>query len=397
MIQTHTGCKEHEVDNSIKLFRVAGIDIKMHVTFPLILIWGALQFGFLRGQGLTGAFFGVVVTLLLFAIVVLHELGHSFAARYYGVGVRQIVLLPLGGVAQLDRIPENAWQEFVIAIAGPAVNFVLAALLFPLLGAFNASPGSLLAALQNLDVGTGSALLAYVYVANLFLAIFNLIPAFPLDGGRVLRALLASRLPYPQATRVAVSIGQGLAFLLGLWGFLGGGFFLILTAAFIYFGAAQEGSLVQVRSVLRDVRVQQAFSRQVQVLDAGDPIQRAVDLTLQSFQADFPVLQQGQLVGLLTSADLLSAVSRPGNAATVRDVMRTNIRTTTPNEDLFAVQQKLAESGMDAMPDVEDGQLIGVLTSRDLNEVYRLLSVNPQLLQARGGATNAAGPTRPRL
>ncbi len=383
------------MDNSIKLFRVAGIDIKMHITFPLILVWGALQFGLLRGQGLTGAFFGVVVTLLLFAIVVLHELGHSFAARYFGVQTRQIVLLPLGGVAQLEQIPEKAWQEFVIAIAGPAVNFVLAVLLFPLLGTFNANPGSLIAALQNLDVGSPAALLAYLYVTNLSLAIFNLIPAFPLDGGRVLRALLASRLPYPTATRIAVSIGQTLAFLLGLWGFLGGGFVLILIAAFIYFGASQEGSLVQVRSVLRDVRVGQAFSRQVQVLAANDPIRRAVDLTLQSFQSDFPVLDQGRLVGLLTSADLLTAISRRGDALPVREVMRTNIRTTTPNEDLFTVQQKLAESGLDALPVLEQEQLIGVLTSRDLNEVYRLLSVNPQLLQARGGATNAATPSRP--
>jgi len=395
MVQSHNGCKECAVDNSIKLFRIAGIDIKMHITFPLILIWGALQFGVLRGQGLTGAFFGVVVTLLLFVIVVLHELGHSFAARRFGVRTRQIVLLPLGGVAQLERIPENAWQEFVIAIAGPAVNFVLAALLFPFLGAFNANPGSLLAALQNLDTGSGSALLAYLYVTNLFLAIFNLIPAFPLDGGRILRALLASRLPYPQATRIAVAIGQTLAFLLGLGGFLGGGFFLIITAAFIYFGASQEGSLVQVRSVLRNVRVQQAFSRQVQVLDANDPIQRAVDLTLQSFQADFPVLEQGRLVGLLTSTDLLTAVSRRGDALPVRDIMRTNIGSTTPDADLFTVQQKLAESGMDALPVLENNQLIGVLTSRDLNEVYRLLSVNPQLLQGRGSTVNVASPTRP--
>lgn len=383
------------MDNSIKLFRIAGIDIKMHVTFPLILVWGALQFGLLRGQGLRGAVFGVVATLLLFVIVVLHELGHSFAARHYGVQVRQIVLLPLGGVAQLEQIPEKAWQEFVIAIAGPLVNFVLAALLFPLLGAFNASPGGLFAALQNLRTGSGAALLAYLYVTNLFLGIFNLIPAFPLDGGRVLRALLATRLPYPTATRIAVSIGQTLAFLLGLWAFLGGGFFLILTAAFIYFGASQEGSLVQVRSVLRDVRVQQAFSRQVQVLDAGDPLQRAVDLTLQSFQADFPVLERGQLVGLLTGGDLLAAVSRRQNGVAVRDVMRTHIGSTSPDEDLFTVQQKLAQAHVDALPVVENGQLVGVLTSRDLNEVYRLLSVNPQIVSRGSSAAGVADPTRP--
>ncbi len=373
---------------SIYLFKLAGIDLRMHITFPLILLWGALRFGLLTGQGLTGGVFGVVVTLLLFAIVVLHELGHALTARRFGVPTRQIVLLPIGGVAQLERIPSNPVQELLIALAGPAVNFVLAGLLFVLGRAFNIGLSDLWSGVAALTQGTGAplfgtVLFGYVFVTNLFIAIFNLIPAFPLDGGRVLRALLATAMPYTRATQIAAIIGQGLALLLGLWGFLGGGFFIILVAIFIYMGAGAEVQLVQARSTLRDVRVGQAFSRQVHVLSPNDPLQRAVDLTLGSFQADFPVVQDGRLVGLLTGADLLKALSGQSGGALVGSVMRSDFGIASPTDDLFETQQKFAEQQIDALPVVDGGRFVGLLTSRDLNEVYRLMSVNPDLLRAR--------------
>ena len=256
--------------NAFKLFAVKGIDIKVHITFPLILIWAAIQFGVLAGAGWTGALFGVIVVTLLFVIVTLHELGHSFAALRYNVPVQDIILLPIGGVAQLKRIPENPIQEFVIAVAGPAVNFVLAILLALImipLGISFENPATLL---NNLDSITLTNVFNFVFIYNLFLALFNLIPAFPLDGGRIFRALLALRLPYPRATSIAVSVGRTFAFLLGLYGFLGGGFFLIILAIFIYIGAGQEGTMVQVRSILRGVRVSDAYSRQVRTLTSGD-------------------------------------------------------------------------------------------------------------------------------
>ncbi|MCA9986039.1 MAG: M50 family metallopeptidase, partial [Anaerolineales bacterium] len=161
---------------SLPLFTVRGISIRMHITFPLILIWGAIQFGFLAGEGLTGAVFGVIVTLLLFAIVVLHELGHSFAALYYGVPVTQIVLMPLGGVAQLGRIPEKPVQEFVIAIAGPMVNFVLAGLMFLLSLIISLTTSLDTASLLTVDLSF-AAIFNYIFVSNLFLGVFNLLPA----------------------------------------------------------------------------------------------------------------------------------------------------------------------------------------------------------------------------
>ena len=220
---------------SIKLFSVRGIYIRMHVTFPLILIWSALQFGLISRGGWEGAIFGIVATLLLFVLVVLHELGHSIAAQYYGIEVKQIVLLPIGGVAQLTRMPEKPIQEFVIAIAGPLVNFGLAIVLAltALATGLELGIGDMLFTFSQLAGANMQSVFAYVFISNLFLGLFNLIPAFPMDGGRVFRALLATRVDYARATSIAVTIGQGIAWLMALWGLLGGGFFIIIIAVFI--------------------------------------------------------------------------------------------------------------------------------------------------------------------
>jgi Zn-dependent protease/CBS domain-containing protein len=370
--------------NSIRLFRVKGIDIRVHITFPLILIWAAIQFGWLNGLGFDGAVFGIVVTLLLFSIVVLHELGHSIAALNYGVPVKQIVLLPIGGVAQLARIPEKPIQEFVIAIAGPLVNMVLAvilAVIAPLAG-FNLTMGNLSSNFEALARASMSSVFAYIFISNLFLAVFNLLPAFPMDGGRVLRAILASRMSYPRATAIAVTIGQGLAWLLGLYGFLGGGFFLVLIAIFIFVGASQEGQLVQLRSVLQGLNVEQAYSRHAQTLDPEDTLKDVVDLTLNSFQADFPICDGTNLVGIITHSRLVQALNAYPPDTPVRQVMVEDIPSVEPGEGLFEVQKRFAELGVDALPVVDQGSFVGVITSKDINEVFQLLSKKPDMLSA---------------
>jgi stage IV sporulation protein FB len=370
------------MEGSFPLFSVRGIVIRMHITFPLILIWGAIQFGWLGGGGLSGAIFGVIVFLLLFAIVVLHELGHSFAAQYYGVPVKQIVLLPIGGVAQLSRIPEAPSQEFVIAIAGPAVNFALALVMLALgfvtgQGLGWISPAELVRNMGQLNFG---AIANYVFISNLFLGIFNLIPAFPMDGGRVLRALLASQMSYVRATRIAVAVGQSLAMLFGLWGFLGGGFFMILIAIFIYLGAGQEGQLVEVRHVLSGLTVAQAYSHEARTLNPLATLRDAVGLTLSSFQADFPVIEDGRLVGLLTHTRLLEALNEHGPDAPVSEVMQTDIKPAELHEGMFAVQQRMMEGNLDALPVAQDGRFLGLITGRDISELYRLISNQPDLL-----------------
>jgi Zn-dependent protease/CBS domain-containing protein len=368
--------------SSIPLFSVAGITIRMHITFPLILIWGALQFGVFSGGGWAGAIFGLIVTILLFAIVVLHELGHSVAALHYGVPVKQIVLLPIGGVAELGRIPEKPIQEFVIAIAGPLVNFALAVILAPLGLVFGQEvvlwPSSDL--FDNLGQLSLSAIFNYVFVSNLFLGIFNLLPAFPMDGGRVLRALLATQLSYERATAIAASIGQSLAWILGLYGFLNGSFFTILIAVFIFSGAAAERQLVQARSVLGDLTVEQAYSRQVHKLSPQSLLRDAIKLTFDSFQADFPVCQGEQLVGLVTYTRLLEALDQHGPDIPVSEVMLTDVMPVSPGDNLFAVQQRLAESNLEALPVVAAEKFLGLITNRDISEVYRIASTQPGLM-----------------
>ncbi|MBE7468386.1 MAG: site-2 protease family protein [Anaerolineales bacterium] len=368
--------------SSIPLFSVQGITIRMHITFPLILIWGALQFGVFTGGGWSGAIFGLIVTFLLFAIVVLHELGHSLAALRYGVPVKQIVLLPIGGVAELGRMPEKPIQEFVIAIAGPLVNFALAIILAPLglaLGqGFGGWPPADL--FDNLGQLSFNAIFNYVFVSNLFLGIFNLLPAFPMDGGRVLRALLATQVSYQRATSIAVTIGQTLAWMLGLYGFLNGNFFTILIAVFIFSGAEAERQLVQTRSVLGDLMVEQAYSRRVQTLTPQSSLRDAVKLTFDSFQADFPVCEGEQLVGLLTYTRLLEALDQHGPNVPVGKVMLTHVSPVAPDDNLFAAQQRLAESNLEALPVVADGRFLGLLTNRDIGEVYRIASTQPDLI-----------------
>jgi Zn-dependent protease len=368
---------------AFKLFTISGIAIRMHITFPLILIWAAIQFGYLAGTGWVGAWFGVIVVTLLFVIVTLHELGHSYAALFYGVPVKQIVLLPIGGVAQLKEIPENPVKEFVIAIAGPAVNFALAVMLGLIAWAFNIAILNPIEVLEGLERITFTQIFTYVFIYNIFLAVFNLLPAFPMDGGRVLRALLATRLEYSRATAISASVGRGMAWLLGLWGFLGGGFFLIIIAFFIYIGASQEEAQVKNRSLLRGLTVRDAYSRQARALPVDSTLGDAIQLTLTSLQASFPICDEGQLVGMLTYPKLVEALNGKTPATPVSEVMIRDVEAVTPDDDLFEVQVKLQGSQLDTLPVMVDGRFLGIITNRDINEIYRLLSIDPDIIAMR--------------
>ncbi len=360
---------------SIKLFRVQGIDVKVHLTFVLILVWAGYGWASAGGSGLAGAIFGVVAIILLFGCITLHELGHSFQALAYGVRVRQILLLPIGGVADMEEIPDKPGQELRIALAGPLVSFALAAVFFGLAALLGGGVG-----VEPVDLAVpGRAglhgMLAYLSTANLFLGLFNLIPAFPMDGGRILRAALALRLDYRRATAIAVAIGQGLAMVLGLLGFVSGSFFTVLIAIFIWIGAGQEGGLVEVRDTLRDVRVGGAMTRRPEVLLAGDTLERAVDLTLSTAQADFPVLDEARrtVVGLLTRDDLIKGLRHHGAGTPVRQVMRETFPSTTPDAPLFEAQRQMLGAGVHALPVLgRDGSLVGLLTLVDVNEAFSL-------------------------
>ena len=361
---------------SIRMFSVRGIAVKMHLTFPLILIWAGFQFGLIYPQHLRGALFGVFVTLLLFGIVLLHEFGHSFVAMHFGVRIREIVLLPIGGVAQMSRMPDKPSEELAIAAAGPAVNLVLGAIL-GLMAMALAIPLDMrglirsLAGLGGLSIGSAYT---YLFVTNLFIAAFNLVPAFPMDGGRVLRGLLAIFISYERATTVAVLIGQGMAFLMGLAGFLQGNLFLILIAVFVFFGASQEGRAAEVRRVLGGVTVGQVYTRQAHTLAPGDSLYRAVELTLNTFQSDFPVCEGDRYLGMVTHRDLVDHLETWGGETAAGEVMHKELPVLRPVDGIFEAQMKLSGAQQDSLPVVEAGRFLGLLTVQDVNRAYQLLA-----------------------
>ncbi len=366
---------------SIRLLRIKGIDVKVHLTFVLILVWAAYRWSASTGEGLRGALFGVVATLLLFAAVTLHELGHSFQARKFGVVVRDITLMPMGGLARLDEIPRQPGQELRIALAGPLVNFAIAGALIVAGFLLHTSAVVTIPQLvESLGQANWRGMLSYLTMANLLLGIFNLIPAFPMDGGRALRALLAMRLDYSRATAIAARVGQGLALLLGLWGLLSGGWTLVLIAVFVWLGAGQESRQAATDDALSGVQVGQAMIRQPQALRVTDSLHRAIELTLSTAQADFPVVHvDGRVVGLLTQHDLLKGLEEDGAAAPVMEVMRRKFPQAAPSDPLADALRRMSAGRVRAMPVVEpDGRLVGLLTADDVNEAYRLLAAGSQ-------------------
>src|SRR6267142_95338 len=244
---------------SIKLARIAGIELKIHITFLIFLAWIALTY--YRAGGGAFAIHGTIFVVLLFLCVVLHELGHALTARSFGIRTPDITLLPIGGIARLERIPEEPKQELLIAIAGPLVNVAIAAVLIFFLNAQGTFSD-----LEDLNTPR-VAMLAKLASVNIFLVVFNLIPAFPMDGGRILRALLAMKMNYARATQIAATIGQGLAFCFGFIGLFGNPM-LLFIALFVYLGAAQEAALAQLKDVSASLPVAEAMVTDIRALPA---------------------------------------------------------------------------------------------------------------------------------
>jgi Zn-dependent protease len=301
---------------SLRIARIGGTDLKIHVTFLLLLAW--IGFAHFRVGGWPAAWQGVLFILLLFACVVLHEFGHVVAARRYGIQTPDITLLPIGGVARLQRMPDKPAQELVVALAGPAVNVVIAAILFVLLGHLTDPADA--AHLEDPRIGMLSRL-AWV---NVSLVVFNLIPAFPMDGGRVLRALLAMHLKYARATQIAATVGQALAFLFGFLGLLYNPL-LIFIAIFLYMGAAAEASYAHIKEITSGLPVTEAMSADFITLPPEAPLEYAVDVLRRTRQSEFPVVgSAGNIVGILTRENLIRGLHSAGPQAQVASVMHAN-------------------------------------------------------------------------
>jgi Zn-dependent protease/CBS domain-containing protein len=346
---------------SIKLGKIAGIEVFLHLTTVVLFAWIALG-QYLGSGSLQAALGGVAFVGTLFGIIVLHELGHALAARRYGIATRDITLLPMGGVARLERMPEDPKQELVVALAGPAVNVVLALLLLALL-----APHAVVSSLLDLRL-MGGDFLARLLQINVGLALFNLIPAFPMDGGRVLRALLAMRTDYVRATGIAAGVGQALALVFGFVGLLWNPF-LIFIALFVWMGAAGEASMVQLRGALGGIPLGRAMMTDFRTLAPQDTLARATDHVLSGFQHDFPVVDgDGRIVGVLTRADLISALSQRGRDALVSEAMRREFMTADSHEMAEQVFAKLQECDCRTLPVTHRGRLIGLINAENVGE-----------------------------
>lgn len=353
---------------SLPIFRIAGIQLRIHITFLLLILW--LAFGYYNEGGSAAAAARIIFILLLFACVVLHEFGHALTAKIFGINTPDITLLPIGGVARLERMPEEPKQELAIAIAGPAVNVVIALCLFLVIGARG---------LLQQETVQGGDLIAQLLTINVMLVLFNLLPAFPMDGGRVLRALLATRLSYARATQIAASIGQGCAFVFGFLGLLWNPF-LIFIAFFVYIGASQEAALAQMKDVSRRFPVSSAMVREFRSLPVTATLQEAVDALLATSQHDFPVVdQEGSVAGILTRHDLIASLRKDDPTIRVGDVMRRDIPTVTTGtrfEDAFRIMQ---ECNCPAVPVLDSmKRLVGLLTPENVSELMMVQSALPR-------------------
>jgi Zn-dependent protease/predicted transcriptional regulator len=365
---------------SWRIGRIAGIDVYIHFTFLLLLGW-LVAMHYLAHGDLAEALGGLVFILTLFGIVVLHELGHALAARRYGIRTRDITLLPIGGVARLERMPDDPRQELVVAFAGPAVNVVMAAGLY-----LGLALGRGLAPVGDV-IQVGGSFVDQLFWVNVSLAVFNLLPAFPMDGGRVLRALLAMRLDYVRATHVAARIGQGMALVFGFLGLFGNPL-LIFIALFVWLAAAQEASLVQMRSALDGIPVLRAMITDFRTLRPDDPLARAVEYLLAGYRQDFPVVEDGQLVGVLQRDDLSAALGKHGLEAPVRDVMHREFVTTDPREMLQTALARLQDCGCRTLPVVQGGRVLGLVTADSLADVLMIQEA------LRGTGRWGRGPSR---
>ena len=355
---------------SYTIGRVAGTEIKVHLTFLLLLAY--LAFGAYQEGGREGAVLATVMLVALFACVLFHEFGHIFMARRFGVRTPDVILLPIGGVARLERIPSEPRQEFLIAIAGPLVTLAIALLLYGVLS-LDGSPPSLLI---REDDGT---IPGFLFRANVWLLAFNLIPAFPMDGGRVLRAVLASRLGMVRGTRLAANLGQALATVGGLYGLVSQQPLLALVAFFVVLGAGAEASAVETRAAGEGLNVAQMMVTHFRTIPVHATLAQAVELLLATEQREFPVVDNlGRTEGILTRDNLIKGLSQRGPNSTVAEAMTAGAPVVSPTLGFDQALDRLRSSGLPAIPVVDArGALVGLLT---LDNVTDLLLVR----RARG-------------
>ncbi len=353
--------------NTYRLARVLGIDIEIHITFFLLLGIFFMLMGFK----------GLVLILGVFFFVTLHEICHGLMAAYFGIKVNRITLLPIGGIASMSKTPAKPYQELLISVAGPLSNIlVILIFYFPLLlllGRETLLYPFMVMTAQAKYLGEFN-ILAHIYWINLVLAAFNLIPAFPMDGGRVLRALLSYRMSHRKATGIAVKMGHIFSLVFAFLGIANSHIFLIIIAVFIYMAASSEGMQTDIAETLKNYYVKDVLSNGFTYVSPGSPLSEVLEIIFRTHQEDFPVMEDGKMLGFITRKELLKGVHRGGRDLVIRDFMRTDIPSVNMAERLNSVRKVMRKYDTQALPVEKDGNIIGVVTVEDINRVYILLA-----------------------
>ncbi len=353
--------------SSLTIAKVAGTRITLHWTFVALI---ALML--LSGTG-EGRGWNVVFILTVFLCVVLHELGHAWAAKRYGIRTQEITLLPIGGIAHLDRIPENPKEELIVAVAGPLVNlFIAAALFFPI--EHEISKGIV----NTLVVITGHNFLIHLFMVNLSLFLFNLLPIFPMDGGRILRALLAFRMDRVKATRVAARAGQAVVILFVVGGIFYGHLLssnplLIFIAFFIFFAAQTELAHVELRSFLSGFQVEAVTMKQYESLQTSDPLSKATALLLNGQARNFVIFDGERLVGTIGRDQIVKALTEGGSEVAIGEVMERNFKTMESTERLEKSLETLQQSKDRIAIVTKNKTLLGVV---DLENILEFIMIH---------------------
>jgi Zn-dependent protease/CBS domain-containing protein len=348
---------------SFRLTRIFGIDIDIHFTFFLLLL---LFFVLLGPRGLA-------LVIGVFFFVTVHELCHSVVALHFGIKVRRITLLPIGGVASMEEIPKKPYQELLISLAGPLSNILIVIIFyFPLMLLLGKET-----LMYPLRVITGQAnfagnfnVLAHIYWINLVLAVFNMLPAFPMDGGRVMRAILSYRMSYQDATHIAVRMGHIFALLFGYIGIVYGHIFLLIIAVFIYMAASSEGIQVDVQETMRKYTVQDVLAREFVHVSPETPLSKILEFMFHAHQEDFPVMEDGKLKGMVTRREVIQGVHVRGKDIKVGEIMRTGVPTVGVRTRLHDVQKMMQTLSITAIPVEKNGHIVGIVTLDDINRVY---------------------------
>ncbi|WP_339724550.1 site-2 protease family protein [Maribacter stanieri] len=347
-----------------RIGKISGIKIEVHWTFTLLLIWVAFL-EIQKGSGLNRILLNEALILVLFFCVVLHELGHALTAKKFGVNTKNILLLPIGGVATLEKMPEKPAQELLIALAGPAVNVVIALLLFlvvPVRSYFNFDS---IVLEEMLFEATFQNFLFYLFVANVMLVVFNLIPAFPMDGGRILRALLSFKLGRVSATDIAASIGQGLAFVFFVLGLFFNPF-LILIALFIFLGAYGENQMVKQGDLLKGHLVKEATLTNITKLQANNSVEEVITILLAGNEKDFVVVENEKIIGVLTQKEVIKNAKTP--SMIVGDIMQRKFKTVDVSMEISKVLEMIGKEKNNFYPVVENGLLVGAIDTTNISE-----------------------------